>query len=55
MFYCEILSGLWVGDVDMMYNTEFLKDNDISIILNCTIQYNFPDIDVKKIEFLYQN
>tara|TARA_B100000902_G_scaffold336692_1_gene337127 strand:- start:551 stop:961 length:411 start_codon:yes stop_codon:yes gene_type:complete len=48
MFYCEILSGLWIGDVDMMYNREFLQDNDISIIVNCTIEYQFPEIDIIK-------
>jgi len=36
MFYCEIISGLWVGDVNILMNQKFIEDNDIGIILNCT-------------------
>ena len=48
MFYCEILSGLWISDIDVMYSKEFLKDNHIDIIMNCTIHYDFPEIDIEK-------
>ena len=44
MFYCEILSGIWIGDVEILLNTRFIEDNDINIIFNCTQTYNFPDI-----------
>jgi len=43
MVYVEIISGLWIGDIDIMYNHKFIKDNDISIIINCTINYKFSD------------
>ena len=43
MLYAEILSGLWIGDVDVMYNKNFLIENDITIIINCTINYKFTD------------
>lgn len=36
MFYCEIISGLWVGDVNILMNQKFIEDNDIGIIFNCT-------------------
>ena len=49
MFYCEILSGLWISDIDAMYSKEFLKDNTFDIIINCTINYNFPDSNITKI------
>jgi len=43
MLYTEVISGLWIGDIDMMYNKQFIADNAITIILNCTINYKFPD------------
>jgi len=44
MLYVEILSGLWIGDVDVMYNKKFIEDNNITIIVNCTINYKFYDL-----------
>lgn len=44
MLYAEILSGLWIGDIDIMYNKKFLQDNNITIILNCTINFQFTDL-----------
>ena len=44
MLYVEILSGLWIGDVDVMYNKKFIEDNNITIIVNCTINYKFSDL-----------
>ena len=43
MFYCELLSGIWIGDTDILVNKSFIEDNNISIILNCTQLYNFPE------------
>lgn len=48
MFYCELLSGLWVGDTDILTNENFIKDNNISIILNCTQMFNFPRMELYK-------
>jgi hypothetical protein len=45
----EIISGLWIGIVDCSFDNNFLKDNNISILINCTINYGFPDINVKKL------
>ena len=46
----EIISGLWIGNVDVMYNKKFLQDNNITIILNCTTNYKFSDYtDTKNI------
>lgn len=45
----EILSGLWISDVNGPFDINFLKDNNISILINCTVNYNFPDLDLKKI------
>jgi len=50
MLYVEILSGLWIGDIDMIYNKKFLQDNNITVIINCTINYQFNDLsDIKNI------
>ena len=44
MLYAEILSGLWIGDIDIMYNKKFIQDNNITVILNCTINFKFTDL-----------
>jgi len=50
MFYCEVISGIWVADVDILYSNRFYKDNLIEIVINCTYDYSFPDNDsIKKI------
>jgi hypothetical protein len=46
----EILSGLWIGNVNDNYNEQFFKDNLITIVINCTIDQGFLDIpNLKKI------
>ena len=45
MIYCELLSGLWIGDTDILMNKKFINDNNISIILNCTQTFDFPNIE----------
>lgn len=36
MIYSELISNLWVGDVEIANKVNFLKDNNIDIIINCT-------------------
>lgn len=43
MLYTEVLSGLWIGDIDIMYNKKFIEDNKIKLIINCTIDYKFSE------------
>jgi hypothetical protein len=43
MLYTEVLSGLWIGDIDIMYNKTFLEDNQIQVIINCTIDHPFSE------------
>jgi protein-tyrosine phosphatase len=45
MFYCELLSGIWIGDIDILSNKKFIEDNDITILMNCTQLFEFPEID----------
>jgi|TARA_B110000902_G_C14062440_1_gene496049 protein-tyrosine phosphatase len=45
MFHCELLSGLWIGDTDILNSEKFIKDNNISIVLNCTQLFEFPNIE----------
>ena len=50
MIHCELLSGLWISDVEMLNKTKFLEDNNISIIFNCTQTFDFPENkSIKKI------
>jgi len=44
MVYAEIISGLWIGNVDMLYNKKFLQDNQITLIINCTHNFKFSDL-----------
>jgi len=39
----EILSGLWIGDVNDSLNINFIKDNMIKTLINCTTTYGFID------------
>lgn len=48
MFYCELLSGIWIGDTDILVNEKFIKDNNIDIIFNCTQMFNFPETSLYK-------
>ena len=43
MLYTEVISGLWIGDIDIMYNKKFIEDNQIKLITNCTIDYKCSD------------
>jgi protein-tyrosine phosphatase len=40
----EILSGLWIGNINDAYNEEFYKDNLITIAINCTNDQTFLDL-----------
>jgi len=56
MFTCELISGLWIGDTDILNSKKFMKDNQISIILNCTQLFPFPDIStIQKIRLPFSN
>ena len=41
----ELLSGLWIGSINDIYNSDFYKDNNINIVINCTIDQGFLNID----------
>tara|TARA_Y100000817_G_C16858702_1_gene544996 strand:- start:112 stop:528 length:417 start_codon:yes stop_codon:yes gene_type:complete len=46
----EIISGLWLGDINDSLNKSFLKDNLIDILINCTTNYGYIDsIETKKL------
>ena len=56
MFYCELLSGLWIGDTDILNSKKFMTDNSIDIILNCTQLFDFPDISsIQKLRLPFSN
>ena len=51
----ELLSGLWIGDTDILNSKQFMTDNQIDIILNCTQLFDFPDLDIQKIRLPFSN
>ena len=51
----EIISGLWISDIDGSFDNSFLKDNNITILINCTLNYGFPGINVKKLRIPLSN
>lgn len=56
MFYCELLSGIWIGDTDILSSNSFMDDNNISILLNCTQLFDFPDkTNIKKIRLPFSS
>jgi hypothetical protein len=56
MFTCELLSGIWIGDSDILNSKKFMNDNQISIILNCTQLFDFPDLpDIQKVRLPFSN
>tara|TARA_A100001015_G_C14891283_1_gene672505 strand:- start:140 stop:553 length:414 start_codon:yes stop_codon:yes gene_type:complete len=44
----EIISGLWIGDLNEFSNTQFMNDNLISVILNCTLSHQVSSIDKRQ-------
>ena len=55
MYANELLSGLWIGDTDILNSKKFMTDNSIDIILNCTQLFDFPDLDLQKIRLPFSN
>jgi len=55
MYTNELLSGLWIGDTDILNSKKFMSDNHIDIILNCTQLFDFPDLDIQKIRLPFSN
>jgi hypothetical protein len=45
----EIISGLWIGNIDDSFDNAFLKDNNITTLINCTLNYGFPDLNIHKL------
>lgn len=55
MYTNELISGLWIGDTDILNSKKFMSDNQIDIILNCTTYFDFPDLDLQKIRLPFSN
>ena len=39
MFYCELLSGLWIGGTDILNNEKFITDKESLVICPLGIEY----------------
>jgi len=56
MYTNELLSGLWIGDSDILNSKKFMDDNQIGIILNCTTYFDFPDLNkIQKVRLPFSN
>ena len=56
MFTLELLSGIWIADSNILNSKKFMDDNQITIILNCTQIFDFPDIPtIQKIRLPFSN
>ena len=56
MYTNELLSGLWIGDTDILNSKKFMNDNQIGIILNCTTYFDFPDFTaIQKVRLPFSN
>ena len=56
MYINELLSGLWIGDTDILNSKKFMTDNQIDIILNCTQLFDFPNLEnIQKIRLPFSN
>ena len=56
MFTLELLSGIWIADSNILNSKKFIEDNQITIILNCTQIFDFPDIpSIQKIRLPFSN
>lgn len=45
----EIIPGLWLGKWQNSQDIDFLEEESINCIINCTNSFKFPDINVRKI------
>ena len=46
----EIISGLWIGNLNDAFNEDFYNDNLITTVINCTIDQGFLDLpNLKKV------
>lgn len=43
MIATEIIPNLWIGDIRSALDLTFLKQHKITVIINCTTKYPFPN------------
>lgn len=48
----EIIPGLWIGDREVALDSKWLKQNKITVLINCTKSVPFPDSDAGLIHVL---
>ena len=49
----KIIDGLWLGNYQISQNKNFIKQNNISVIINCTKDLPFLT-GVKEIKYMYR-
>ena len=48
MYVVEIIPGLWLGDKNSAFDVDFLKNKNIQVVINCTMDVGFCDSDQLK-------
>ncbi len=51
----EIISGLWIGNINDLYDEEFYNNNNINIVINCTKNQGFLNKNTTKIRIPFSN
>ena len=47
---------IWIGDTDVLNSKKFIQDNNITIILNCTQLFDFPELpNIQKIRLPFSS
>ena len=44
----KIFDNVWIGNRNALYNEDFIKENKINVIINCTKSLEMPDISKNK-------
>jgi dual specificity phosphatase 12 len=45
----QIIPNLWVGNIYSAHNTDFLQNNNIKLVVNCTPNMEFTNLEINKI------
>lgn len=49
MIATEVIPNLWIGDIRSALDLGFLESRKISVIVNCTVKYEFPKYNCTQI------
>ena len=53
--FTEYLQGIYVSDINTAFDKTIYQKYNIDIVINCTIDYGFLDLNIKKIRIPLSN